>query len=327
MRPLRFLSSLVLVLLSAAAFTAHAQGFPNRPIRIIVPFPAGGTVDAVIRPIATSVSASLGQPVVIDNRPGGNTFIGMAACAKSAPDGYTLCSTSSDALAFGKFVFNKIPYDPQNDLVGVTKLVAAPSGLFISAQLPFHSASELFAYAKANPGKLNFASFGSGSIGHLYVEWFRREMKIDMTHVPYRGSAPIIPALISNEAQVAYLSLAQALPHVKTGKIKAVAIDYPSRVPQVQDVPTVGELKIDPGMSPYFGLYGPAGIPPAVIERLNQAFTAALRDPKLRDDMAVLLFFTAPTTVDELQRSRRAEVETASAITRAIGLKPLDLPE
>jgi tripartite-type tricarboxylate transporter receptor subunit TctC len=321
------LRACVAFFLAASALTAQAQGFPDRAIRVIVPYPAGGATDAVIRPVANSVSAALGQPVLIDNRPGGNTFIGMNACAKAPPDGYTLCVTNSDTLAFGPLIFNKIPYDPATQLVGITKLADTPGGVFISAQLPFSTFEGMIAYARANPGKLSFASFGTGTVGHLYAEWFRRQLNADMMHVPYRGAAPIVPALINNEAQVTYLALSMALPHIRTGKIKAVAIADAGRSSQLPDVPTLAELKADPGINPYFGLYAPAGTPAAVLERLNHAFTAALRESKVKESMSGLLFVTVPTTVAEINRSRKEEAEAAAKVTKIIGLKPLDLPE
>jgi len=324
---LRLLQLLLLLASAAAMLPAHGQAFPNRPLRIIVPYPAGGGADAVIRPIANAVSATLGQPVVIDNRPGANTFIGMNACAKAPADGYTLCVTNADSLSFGPFVFNKIPYDPANDLVGVTKLASAYAGLFISGQLPFKSFQEVLAYASANPGKLNFGSFGTGTVSHLYVEVFRRQLNAEMTHVAYRGAAPIIPALINNEVQISWLALAQVLPHLKTGKIKAIAIDYGTRSPELPDVPTLAELHASAGIETYFGLYAPAATPAPVLDRLNAAFTAALRDQKVQQSMAGLLFTTTPTTIEDFKRARRTEVDNARRVTQAIGLKPLDLPE
>jgi len=324
---LRILQLSMLLASAAAILPAQGQAFPNHPVKIIVPYPAGGGADAVIRPIANAVSASLGQPVVIDNKPGGNTFIGMGACAKAPADGYTLCVTNADSLSFGPMVFNKIPYDPANDLVGVTKLASAYAGLFISGQLPFKTFQEVIAYARANPGKLNFGSFGTGTVGHLYVEMFRRQMNADMTHVAYRGAAPIIPALINNEVQISWLALAQALPHIKTGKIKAVAIDYGARSPEVPDVPTLAELSAAAGIQTYFGLYAPAATPAPVLARLNAAFTTALHDQRVQDSMAGLLFMATPTTVDEFKRLRQEEADNARRVTRLIGLKPVDLPE
>jgi tripartite-type tricarboxylate transporter receptor subunit TctC len=322
------LVQVLLLAMSAAAFpSAHGQGYPEHPLRIIVPYPPGGGTDAVIRPLADTVSAKLGQPVVIDNRPGGNTFIGMNACAKAPADGYTLCVTNADSLSFGPLVFSKIPYDPARDLVGITKLAATPTAIVISGQLPFNTLPEVLAYARANPGKLNFGSFGTGTVGHLYAEWFRRQMKADMTHVPYRGAAPIIPALINNEVQVSWMALSLVLPHVKTGRIKVVALDYPGRIPQLPDVPTLAELNADPNIQSYFGLYAPAGTPPAVLERLNAVFKSALLDPKVQESLAGLLFVSTPTSISDFNNARRDEVEHARQLTTSIGLKPTDLPQ
>lgn len=328
MSPLFRVVQLLVVTISAVAIPAvYGQAFPDHALRIIVPYPPGGGTDAVIRPLTDAVSAKLGQPVFIDNRPGGNTFIGMNACAKAQADGYTLCVTNADALSFGPFVFSKIPYDPSKDLVGITKLAATPTAIVISGQLPFNTLPEVFAYARANPGVLNFGSFGTGTVGHLYAEWFRRQLNADMTHVPYRGAAPIIPALINNEVQVSWMALSLVLPHVKTGRVKVVALDYPSRIPQLPDVPTLSELNANPDIQSYFGLYAPVGTPSAVQNRLNAAFTDALRDPKVQESFSGLLFVATPTSIKEFNGARVQEAEHARQVTLSIGIKPMDLPQ
>ena len=312
---------------ASSFLVANAQTYPTRTISIIVPYPPGGGTDSGVRPLVNAVSEILGQPVIVDNRPGGNTFIGMNACAKAPPDGYTLCVTNADSLAFGPYVFNRIPYDPVKDLVGVTKLVTPPNGLFISGQLPYTTLKQVVDYAKSNPGKLNFGTYGAGTGGHMYVEWFRHKLKTEMTHVPYRGAAPIIPALINNEVQISWLALPTVLPHLKTGRIKAIALDAPTRSAQVPDVPTLAELNSSPNIQTYLGLYAPAGTPAAVIARLNAAFSTVLRDPRTRENLSGLLFEPTPSTSDEINRSRREEAENARRLTSDIGLKPLDLPE
>jgi tripartite-type tricarboxylate transporter receptor subunit TctC len=322
--PIRLLAAL---LLTGASIASFAQQYPNRPIRVIVPYAAGGGTDTVIRPVATAAAAILGQPVVVDNRPGGNTFIGMSACAKAPPDGYTICVTNADVLAFGKYIFNKIPYDPQTDLTGITKIAHSPNGIFVSALTPFKTFQEMTAYAQAHPSGLNFATFGAGTVGHLYIQWFRRQLNAEMTHVPYKGAGPIIPALIINEAQVSYLSLSQALPHVKSGKIRPLAVVDDKRSAQLPDVPTLAELKADAGIKAYFGLYAPKGTPAPILQRLNAAFSAALNEPSVQAGMSGLMFVVQPSTIEEINRSREQEFVAAGAFARSIGIKPLDLPE
>jgi tripartite-type tricarboxylate transporter receptor subunit TctC len=320
----RLLVALSLTMVSAASF---GQAFPNRPIKVIVPYAAGGGTDTVIRPVATAVAAHLGQPVVIENRPGGNTFIGMSACAKALADGYTLCVTNADVLAFGPYIFNRIPYNPQTDLTGITKIAHSPNGIFVSTQMPFKTIQDLIAYAQANPKKLNFATFGAGTVGHLYIEYFRRQMGAEMTHVPYRGAGPIIPALITNEVQVSYLSLAQALPHLKNGKIRILAVVDSERHAELPDVPTLAESKADAGIKAYFGLYAPTGTPTPVLQRLNAAFGAALNEQSVQASMSGLMFVVQPSSIDEINQAREQEFTRAGELTRAIGLKPVDIPE
>jgi tripartite-type tricarboxylate transporter receptor subunit TctC len=317
----------VSVLALSAAAAVQAQNFPNRPLRIIVPYAPGGGADVVARQVSEAASARLGQPVIIENRPGGNTFIGMNACAKAPADGYTLCLVNGDALSFGPYVFSKIPYDPVKDLVAITKVATSPNGVFISGQLPFNTLSEVLAYGKANPGKLNFGSFGAGSAAHLYVEWLRRQRGVDMTHVAYKGAAPVVQALITNEVQITYTAYALVQQHVKTGRIKAVGIDEATRSPLLPEVPTLKEQNASTGIELYLGLYAPAGMPPALVERLNGVFTAALRDAKLQSNMSALLFTPAPTPAQQLEKMRQVEAEFARKFTQAIGMKPTDLPE
>lgn len=326
-RPANFARLLGALSLAAASVGSYSQPFPNRPVKVIVPYAAGGGTDTVIRPIATAAAAILGQPVVVENRPGGNTFIGMSACAKAPPDGYTVCVTNADVLAFGPYIFNRIPYNPQTDLTGVTRIAHSPNGIFVSTQMPFKTVQELIGYAQANPGKLNFATFGAGTVGHLYVEYFRRQFKAEMTHVPYRGAGPIIPALITNEAQVSYLSLAQALPYVKSGKIRILAVVDEKRHAQLPDVPTLAEAHADAGIKAYFGLYAPNGTPAPVLQQLNAAFGAALNEADVQASMAGLMFVVQPSTIDEINRAREQEFVQAGEITKAIGLKPVDIPE
>jgi tripartite-type tricarboxylate transporter receptor subunit TctC len=324
---LRFLSAVAFLAAAVGIVPAHGQTYPSRPIRIIVPYPPGGGVDNVARQLTEAVSARLGQPVIIENRPGGNTFIGMSACAKAPPDGYTLCVMNADGLAFGPYVFNRIPYDPLKDLVGISKLGASPNGLFISGQLPFNNFQEVIAYARANPGKLNFGSFGTGTVGHLYTEFYRRQLNADMTHVPYRGSAALVPALISNEIQIAWVALSLVQQHVKTGRIKAIAIDDAARSPVLPDVPTLGELNARSNIETYIGVYAPAKTPAAFLERLNAAFTSALREPRVHDKLSAMFYVTMPTTLEQIETARHQEADFARRFTQSISLKSSDLPE
>src|SRR5581483_2585474 len=191
--------SLLSVLAAAAVFAtgAHAQDYPAKPVHLIVPYPAGGVVDGLMRGIGQPVSETLGQPVVVENRPGANTIIALEACARAAPDGYTICSSSSDGMSFNPWLYAKLPYDPERDFAPITQLVWVNGVIVAGAKVPYGTVADMVAYARANPGKVNFASFGIGSTPHFFLEWFRKQGNVDIVHVPYKGSAQIIPALLS----------------------------------------------------------------------------------------------------------------------------------
>ena len=195
MRAVTILTAAIGLLVSAGAF---AQAWPTKPVRIIIPFAPGGVLDGLIRPLATSLGEALGQPVVPENRPGGNTAVGVGLCAKGAPDGYTLCPSGSGVL-FNPMLYRNMDYSPQKDLAAITNMVLIDGVITVSASLPVHNMKELVGYAKANPGKLNFGSFGEGSPGHLYLEWIKNRTGVDIVHIAYKGAAPVIQAAISNE--------------------------------------------------------------------------------------------------------------------------------
>jgi tripartite-type tricarboxylate transporter receptor subunit TctC len=274
-----------LSLLSLPA-AAVAQNFPDHPIRLIVPFPAGGPSDIIARVIGQRMAELLKQPITIDNRGGQGGVRGTDALAKAKPDGYTIALSSAGALAISPSM-EKVAYDSMKDLQAITMVATVPEMLVVASNVPARNMSELVALAKAQPGKLNFASSGPGSLPHLAGELLKLTAKIDIVHVPYRGAAPAVNDLLGEQVQMVFLDLPIILPQVESGRLKPIAIGSPERAPTAKDVPTTAEagmpeLKIEN----WYGLVAPAGTPAAIVATLNKAATEAMRDPQVKEKLA-----------------------------------------
>jgi len=269
-------------LLLAFAQGAFAQ-FPAKPIRLVVPFPAGESVDATARLVGQSWSAALGQPVVVDNRGGAGGTIGSEAVAKSAPDGYTLLWGNVGPLAIGPGLYPKLGYDVAKDFEPVSLVATLPFVLFASPVLPVNSAVELLAYARAHPGELNFGSTGVGSGLHLIGELFKSEAGIQMVHVPYKGVAQALPEMMSGKVQIAFNTIPAFLPHVKAGRLKALVITASERSSLLPDVPTTPEIGL-PGVlgASWHAVVAPAGTPRAVVGKLNLTLVETIARPEIR---------------------------------------------
>jgi len=262
--------SLGAVVLALFACAATAQVYPTKPVKLIIPFPPGGSNDIVGRMSAAQLGERLGQQVVVDNRGGAGGTIGTEIAAKSPPDGYTLLLIST-AYAFNTSIYKKLPYDPATAFVPVAMLATGPAVLVVNPALPVNSVKELITLAKEKPGQLNNATAGVGSFQHLASELFRLEAGIDLTHVPYKGGGPAMMDLIAGQAQVSVGSLIQMLPHIRSGKLKALGTTGAKRSPALPDVPTVAEAGL-PGYEAtnWWGILAPAGTPPAIVDRLNK---------------------------------------------------------
>ena len=217
-------SVVLLAVVPIAATPASAQKFPSKPIHVILPFAVGGLLDATVRAIGQSLSQSVGQPVLVENKPGGGTFIGMEACARAAPDGYTICVTTPDSLVYNPYLYTQVPYDAEKDFVPVTNLVFINSIIVAAGNAPFNTFKEMIAYAKANPGKVTWATWGAGSIPHVYLEAVTRAFNVDILQVPYKGAGQAYPAVLSGEAQVTYGGLGFSMAQIKDGKLKPLAM-------------------------------------------------------------------------------------------------------
>ena len=258
------------VVLAAFAFGAAAQSYPTKSIRVVVPFPAGGTTDVLARAVAQKLTESLGQPAVVDNRPGAGGNIGAELVAKAPPDGYTLLMGTVGTHAINPSLYPKMPYDHVKDFVPVILVAGVPNVLVVNPSLPVNSVQELIAYAKANPGKLNFASSGNGTSIHLSGEMFKTMAGVQMTHVPYKGSAPALQDLVGGQVQLMFDNLPSSLALIKAGKLKALAVTSLTRAAALPEVPTVAESGL-PGFeaSSWFGLLAPAGTPQPIVVTLN----------------------------------------------------------
>ncbi|HEY3048436.1 MAG TPA: tripartite tricarboxylate transporter substrate binding protein [Polaromonas sp.] len=261
-----------------AAVPAAAQAaYPSKPITMIVPFSAGGTTDILARIVGQALTAELGQSVIIDNRAGAGGNIGGQAAAKSPADGYTLFMGTVGTHAINSTLYKKMPFDPIKDFVPLTRVANVPNLLVANPAQPFKTVKELIAYAKAHPGQLNFGSSGNGSSIHLSGELFKTMAKVDMQHVPYKGSAPAVTDLLGNQIALMFDNMPSAIQHVRSGKLRAIAVTTAKRSPELPDVPTIAEAGV-PGYeaTSWFGLFVPAGTPPAVISKLNTAIVKVL---------------------------------------------------
>jgi len=273
--------------------SAMAQDFPNKSIKLIVPFPPGGPNDIIARIIGKRMGEILKQTIVIENRPGQGGVIGTDVVAKSAPDGYTIGIVSAGALAISPSM-EKVPYDTLKDLQPITLVAKVPEMLVVATSVPANNMKELIALAKAQPGKLNFASSGPGSLPHLAGELFKITAKIDIVHVPYRGAAPVINDMLGQHMQMVFLDLPVLLPQISAGKLKPIAVGAPARVPSAPDVPTTAEAGMPELQTEnWYGMIAPARTPPPVVAVLNKAAIEAMKDPdvvsKLSSQGAILV--------------------------------------
>ena len=273
---------LLLAVLLALPLQVFAQ-YPQRAIKLLVPFPPAGATDIVGRIVAQKLSERLGQSVVVENRPGAGGSIGSDLVAKSAPDGYTLLMATSSTHSIGP-ALQKLPYDPIKDFAPITHVANVPNVLVVSPKLPVVSVRELVEYTKARPGKLNFASSGVGTIVHLNGELFKMLAGVDLVHVPYKGTALSIPDLANGNIAMLFDSLASVMPHVKSGSVRPLAMNAPQRSPLLPEVPTLAEAGM-PAFDRYtwFGMFAPAGTPADIVRRVQAEVVAALKAPDLRE--------------------------------------------
>ncbi|HEX6529880.1 MAG TPA: tripartite tricarboxylate transporter substrate binding protein [Burkholderiales bacterium] len=301
---------------------AFAQAYPSKPVRLIVGFPAGGPADIFGRALAQGMAAELGQPVVVENVAGVGGVLGVDRAAKAAPDGYTLCINSASPLVIAPYSLSKIPYDVKKDFALLTLVVRVPEVLAVHPSVPANSLAELIAYAKANPGKVNFGSAGSGSITHLAGELLKSEAKVDLVHVPYKGAAPAVNDLLGGQVQMGIFDVPVLLGHIRSGKLKALTITSASRAPSLPDVPTTAELGYpNVNSDNWYGLVAAAATPPEVQKRIHAAAVAALKSKAVEEQFSKVGGIASPGTPQEYQAFIAAEQAKWSRIVQAIGFK------
>jgi len=277
-------------LLALMAGGAQAQTYPQSPIRLVVPFAPGGGADLMARILADPLSRRLGQPIVIENKPGGGATLGADFVAKSAPDGYTLLWTTPGPQITNPYLMPKLPYDPFRDFTAVATVVTAVNVLVVTPSLPVNSVPELIAYAKAHPGKLNFSSSGVGASSHLSGELFKMMAGIDIVHVPYRGSGPSLQDLLAGNVQMAIDTVAVLLPHIQSGRLRALGVATLERNPTLPDLPPIADTLPGFDGSSINYISAPAGTPREIVERLNREINAVLSDPDVQSRMATAGF-------------------------------------
>jgi len=282
----KLLKPLLIALAVLCPAVAQAQDFPNRNIRLIVPFPPGGPNDIIARVVGKRMEEILKQTIVVDNRSGQGGVLGTDLVAKAAPDGYTVGIASAGALAISPSM-EKVAYDTLKDLQPVTLVAKIPEMLVVATSVPASNMKELVALAKAQPGKLNFASSGPGSMPHLAGELFKLTAKIDMTHVPYKGAAPAVNDLLGQQVQMVFLDLPVLLPQINAGKLRPIAVGAPERVPSAPDVPTTAEVGMPDLLSEnWYGMVAPAHTSPKIVAILNKAAVEAIKDSDVKEKLA-----------------------------------------
>ena len=310
---------LLLLMLPALAF---AQGYPNKPVRLIVGFPAGGPADIFGRALAQGMASELGQPVVVENIAGVGGVLGVDRVAKSAPDGYTLCINSASPLVIAPYSLSKIPYDVKKDFAFITLVVRVPEVVAVHPSVPAGSLAELISYAKANPGRVNFGSAGSGSITHLAGELLKAEAKVDLVHVPYKGAAPAVNDLLGGQVQMGIFDVPVLLGHIRSGKLKALAITSASRAPSLPEVPTTAELNYpNVNSDNWYGLVMAAATPADIQRRVHSAAVAALKSKAVEEQFSKVGGIASPGTAQDYAKFIAAEQAKWSKIVQAIGFK------
>jgi tripartite-type tricarboxylate transporter receptor subunit TctC len=306
--------------LPIATRVACAQSYPTRPIKLVAPFPPGGSIDLTARLIGQWLTDRLGQQVVVENRPGAGGNLGSESVALSPPDGYTLllCSVAN---AISATLYTKLGYNFARDFAHVAAISRAPNVMVVHPSVPATNVREFIAYAKANPGKVNMGSSGVGTSIHISGEMFKMMTGIDMQHVPYRGSAPMLTDLLGGQVQVAFDNLQPSIPHIKSGKLRGLAVTTTTRSASLPDLPPIADTVPGYEASTWNGLSAPRGTPPEIVNRLNAEVNAALADGKVKERLAAMGAWPIPGTPAEFSKMIEAEIEKWGKVIRAANLK------
>jgi len=314
---------LLLAALCQAGLAQAQAPFPNKPIRLIVTSPAGGSNDILNRTLGAKLAENLGQPVLIDNRPGASGFVAAEMVAKSPADGYTLLAATEATLVTNPLFFPKVPYDPERDFAPVTIAVEVSYVLLVHPSVPAKTVRELIALARSKPGQLNYASSGNGSSFHLSMELFKRMAGVDIVHVPFKGSALSVNSMLAGEVQIMFNGTPNGVPLAKSGRLRALAVAGAKRSPLAPELPTIAESGL-PGyeMGGWFGTVAPTGTPAPVIAKLNSEYVRALRAPEVRERLEGFGFEVVGSTPSEFASRMRSESQRVARVIRESGAKP-----
>jgi tripartite-type tricarboxylate transporter receptor subunit TctC len=319
----RSLAVLGMTGLLVAAAGAQAQSYPSKPLRLIVPFPPGGSTDILARALGQKLSEGLAQPIVIDNRPGAGGSIGAEAAARAAPDGYTIMMGHLGTLAVNLSIYKTLPYHPLKSFAPVCLMAIVPSVLVVNNALPVKSAAELIAYAKANPGKLAYGSAGSGSTSHLTTEYFKLATGTDILHVPYKGVGPMLTDLVSGQLSMGLNGAPAVMPHVTSGRLRALAVSSLTRLPSLPNVPTLDESGVKGfEANGWYGIVAPAGTPGEILRYLNSEVRRAMATPELRARLDAEGAIPAGGMPEEFGDLIASEIVRWSAVLKKAGIEP-----
>ena len=306
----------------AAPWARAESGYPSQPLRWVVPYPAGGGTDVLARTVAEAMRQTLGQQIVVDNRPGAATNIGGQLVATAKPDGYTVMSADNAILAYNEHLFSKLPFSPEKDFTYVGGISRFPLLLVVNPAFEAQTVKDFLAYARAHPGKLNYASPGNGSPHHLAMEMFKSRTKTFLTHIPYRGAAPALQDVMGGQVLCMFLDLAAGLPVIQSGKVRALAIGSARRVAALPHLPTLAEAGVaDTEVFAFQGLLGPAGLPPAITQRLNADLNKALAAPAVAKRMQDFGMESLAGTPEQFHAMARAEATRWGLIIEAAGVR------
>jgi tripartite-type tricarboxylate transporter receptor subunit TctC len=312
---------LAAVLCAGPIMAQDAKDYPAKPIRIIVPYPPGGGTDVVARIISDPLAAALGQPIIIDNRGGAAGNLGTDIAAKSAPDGYTILLTLSSHTINPK-LYDKLPFDVERDFAPISLVALSPQILVAHPSVPANNIRELIALAKAQPGKLNFASVGTGSPGHIAGELFKLKTGVDIVHIPYKGGGPAVTDTLGGQVQLLFVTLPAAMQHVKAGRLKALAVTSDKRSLAAPDIPTIAESGVpDCVVNSWYGALAPAKTPPAIVAKLQAAFAKALSMPEVKDKLFAQGAEGAPSTSADFERRIHDELRQWEYVIREAKIK------
>lgn len=317
------LQSLPLMLLGLAlGSAAQAQWPPAKPVRVIFPATAGSLFDTVLRAVTQQIGDATGQSLIVENRAGASTTIGMSACAKAAPDGATVCTAVPDSIIYNPLLFTNLPYDPDRDFIPVTNMGLAPGLIAAHADAPFKSMRDMIAYAKANPGRINWGTWGAATIPEIYMNWIRHHTGTSITGVPYKGGGQAWPAMLAGETHVTFIGLEFAMPQIRAGKAIPLAVTASKRSKTHPDIPSLAEAVPDSGLGDiWFGVFMPAGTPQAIVDQVNREFVRALRAPKVEQFFAGRGMETVGDSAQEFAAFLKRERASAAQVFKTLGMK------